>query len=164
MTNVNGLTIFKSTADKNHENKKLDFSRGVKVSNSKAATPSTADREVHLPVIKNSQSYKTIEITKGKKINLMNNLNKSNNKSPLSMRPLREEDSLNLPSNQINYENSVSFRTNVKKSPYYFNDPKTSKLMEIKQKFKYKKNYINQGNEVNFISDGGNSLDEYEIL
>ena len=71
MTNGNGLTKL-SIADKYHENKKLDFTRGVKISNSKAATPSTADREVQLPVIKNSQSYKTIEIPNGKKINLMN--------------------------------------------------------------------------------------------
>lgn len=68
------------------------------------------------------------------------------------------------------FDNSISFKSN-KKSPYYFNDPKYSKLMEIKQKYIQKstmdrnsKNDVYNG-DIKYISDQNNiSEEDYEIL
>jgi hypothetical protein len=67
------------------------------------------------------------------------------------------------------FDNSISFKSN-KKSPYYFNDPKYSKLMEIKQKYNQgnqSKNINNDvyGGDIKYISDNNNiSEEDYEIL
>ncbi len=68
------------------------------------------------------------------------------------------------------FDNSISFKSN-KKSPYYFNDPKYSKLMEIKQKYIQKSN-VNKNSkndtyngDIKYISDQNNiSEEDYEIL
>lgn len=167
--------------------------RITKISYSKKNTPLIEEEEIQLPVIKNDENIKYIEIptVKKKLIYKLNNENIFNkisdpllkssnntnrNSKPLQQQfslnkskiittetPIKEEDSLALLRSQINIENSDTYTK--RKSPYFFNDPKVSKMLEIKQKFKNKKKHLNSGNDLNFISDGGgNSLEEYEIL
>jgi hypothetical protein len=111
--------------------------------------------------LKNTANHTNLTNRNLKPIQQQNSFSRS--KLNTTETPIKEEDSLAMLQNQMNLENSVSYAK--RKSPYYFNDPKASKLMEIKQKFKYKKHFVNPGNDLNFISDGGgNSLEEYEIL
>ena len=67
------------------------------------------------------------------------------------------------------FDNSISFKS-IKKSPYFFNDPKYNKILEIKQKYnlnynakKAQKNEIY--GDIKYMSDQNNiSEEDYEIL
>jgi len=64
-------------------------------------------------------------------------------------------------------DQSMSFKSN-KKSPYYFNDPKYNKILEIKQKYSHAMKHSiprSEVDDIKYISDQNNiSEEEYEIL
>jgi len=108
-----------------HENKKVNSNRNKKdnIANYKLD-------EINLPPLSSKQknsSILTIKDNSNINTNQSNNLNSLNNIN----------NSVNKSKSDIN---DTSLRS-IKKSPYYFNDPKLSRLMDLKNEFKYKYGY-----------------------
>jgi hypothetical protein len=142
-----------------NENKKVNNNKNIKDNIVKHKLD-----EIKLPLLSSKQKKSSIltikdishiDTNQTNDLNIINNVNKSVNKSKSEI-------------------NDTSFRS-IKKSPYYFNDPKLSRLMDLKNQFKYKYGYhldttnfmegMDYSTSINIISEGNlNKSSEREIL